>query len=175
MVAIDAKLPALLSGKEQPKDIEEELDLAVLCQQPYKRLFAASARFYEHALTSRQQWADDLRAAHRYNAACSAALAAAGQGEDAKDLHDKERSRWRNQARTWLRADLAAWMKTLNKGSTESHNAAQQSLRHWQEDSDLDGLRNPMALSRLPAAEQEDCHKLWREVEAALNETAAKK
>jgi len=37
----------------------------------------------------------------------SAALAAAGQGEDAAKLDDKERTRLRKQALDWLRADLA--------------------------------------------------------------------
>ncbi len=71
-----------------------------------------------------------------------------------------------------MKRDLAAWRKTLNKGSPESRNLAQQSLRHWQEDADLDGLHNPTALSRLPADEQEECHKLWTEVEAVLKEAA---
>jgi Flp pilus assembly protein TadD len=175
LVAADAKLPAVLSGKEQPKNIDEELQFALLCQQPCKRLFAASARFYLHAFATRPELADDVQAGHRYNGACTAALAGSGEGKDAKDRDEKERSRWRNQAREWLRADLAAWLTAIKDHPSQVRNLAQQTLRHWQNDRDLDGIRNPTALARLPAAEQEECRRMWTEVEAALKEVAAKK
>ena len=44
----------------------------------------------------------------RYEAATAAALAGSSQGEDAGPLDDKERARWRRQALSWLRQDLAA-------------------------------------------------------------------
>src|SRR5215472_4056243 len=50
---------------------------------------------------------DDLQTQDRYNAANAAALAGCGQGEDAAKLNDNERTRLRQQALTWLRADLA--------------------------------------------------------------------
>jgi hypothetical protein len=41
-------------------------------------------------------------------------------------------------------------------------------LRHWKADGDLAGLRDPEALARLPAEEQQSCRKLWSEVDAIL-------
>ena len=51
--------------------------------------------------------ADNLAAVHRYNAACAAALAACGQGNDADNLDGKECARLRGQALDWLRARAA--------------------------------------------------------------------
>ena len=46
-------------------------------------LNCAAARFYEEAFAAQPKLADDLGAAHRYNAACAAALAGCGQSKDA--------------------------------------------------------------------------------------------
>src|SRR5205814_89708 len=72
-----------------------------------------SARFYAEAFAAQPALADDLKVGHRYNAACYAALAAAGMGEDTARLDDKEKSRLRKQALDWLRADLTLWSKQL--------------------------------------------------------------
>jgi hypothetical protein len=39
-------------------------------------------------------------------------------------------------------------------------------MRHWQQDSDLAGVRDAGALAKLPQAEQEDWRKLWADVKA---------
>jgi hypothetical protein len=118
--------------------------------------------------------ADDLNAGHRYNAACSAALAATGQGEDAAKLIDQERTRLRQQALHWLRADLGMWAKRLETGQPADRVAVQQALKHWQQDSDLAGLRDALALAKLPAEEQKACNKLWTDVAALLKKAEEK-
>ncbi len=52
----------------------------------------------------------------RYNAACAAALAGGGQGQDAGRLSDQERAGLRKQALDCLRADLRAWQRLLEQG-----------------------------------------------------------
>jgi hypothetical protein len=37
-------------------------------------------------------------------------------------------------------------------------------LRHWQQDTDLDGVRDAKALASLPAAERDAWEKLWADV-----------
>ena len=54
---------------------------------------------------------------HRYCAACYAALAGTGQGEDAVKLDAKEQTRLRKQALDWLRADY--WQRYLFHPDTE--------------------------------------------------------
>src|SRR5262249_32852177 len=164
--ALEAKLPVLLEGKAQPVDAAEQRDLAELCKS-YKRLYAVAARFYAAAFAAQPKLADDLQTQDRYNAACAAALAAAGHGADAAKLGDGERTRLRRQALEWLTADLAAWEK-LMKDRPQERARVQKTLRDWKVDLDLVGIRETEALAQLPSAEREACRKLWAEVDTLL-------
>ena len=62
----------------------------------------------------------------RYNAACSAALAAAGKGIDKPPLDDQAKTRWRHQALEWLKADLTYWAKQAESGEPEAKALANQ-------------------------------------------------
>jgi serine/threonine-protein kinase len=166
LAALEAKLPAFRKGQFTPRDAAERLGLADVCQA--KKLPPAAARLYAAAFTADPRLADDLGAGHRYNAACSAALAAAGQGEDATPLDDQERAHLRRQALDWLRADLVLHTKQLERGQPADRAAVQQNLKHWQEDSDLAGLRDKVALSNLSADEQKEFAQLWADVAALL-------
>jgi tetratricopeptide (TPR) repeat protein len=162
--ALDEKLPAFLEGKQKP-DEAERVAVAWLCQQPYKRLYAASARFYAEAFDAKRELASDPGNGHCYNAACSAALAAAGKGDDApKD--DNDRAALRAYALGWLRADLAAWKKLLDGGNPQARATVQAKMKHWRADADLLGVRHPWALLRLPADERRPWQKLWADVAA---------
>jgi hypothetical protein len=48
----------------------------------------------------------------------------------------------------------------------------QETLHHWQRDLDLAGIRNPAALAKLPAEEQQACRQLWQDVAALLQQAA---
>jgi hypothetical protein len=41
-------------------------------------------------------------------------------------------------------------------------------MRHWQADPDLAGLRDAVALARLPEGEQAACRDLWARVSSLL-------
>jgi tetratricopeptide (TPR) repeat protein len=172
LAALEAQLPALLKGEFQPRDTAQRLELAGVCQ--VKKLHHTAAGLYAAAFAADAKLADDLNACHRYNAACHAALAAAGQGEDAAKLDDKERTRLRQQALAWLRDDLALWAKQLENGQPADHVTVQQTLKHWQQDTDLAGLRDAAALAKLPAEEQEACTQLWADVAALLKKAEEK-
>jgi eukaryotic-like serine/threonine-protein kinase len=164
--ALEAKLPALLKGEFRPGDNGERLALAAVCQA--KKLPHAATDLYAAAFAADPKLADDVKAAHRYNAARNAALAAAGQGEDAARLDDPERSRLRKQALDWLRADLGLRGKQLEGDKPADHTEARQALRYWQTDADLAGIRDKEALARLPAEEQKAFAQLWADVAATL-------
>src|SRR5262249_42545489 len=153
-------------GEEKAASAQESLDVALMCR--HKRRYAAAARFCAGAFAAEAKLADDPKAFHRYNAACCAALAAAGHGEDAATLDDKERTRLRQQALDWLRADLALRTKQLETGNPADRAAAQRALRHWQKDPDLAGLRDRAALAKLPAQERKAFARLWADVAALL-------
>src|SRR5262249_48442588 len=142
-----------------------------------KRMHAAAARFSADAFAAEPKLADDLMAGHRYNAACYAALAAAGQGEDAARLDEKERARLRTQALDWLRADLALHTKRMQSGKPADRAAVQSAMKHWQKDTDLASVRDKDALDKLSDQEQKAFAQLWADVAALLMkaETPAKK
>jgi hypothetical protein len=58
----------------------------------------------------------------------------------------------------------------LDKGPAAARTAVQRTLRHWQRDPDLAGLRDAAALARLPEAEQVACRQLWIDVARALGQ-----
>jgi serine/threonine-protein kinase len=162
LLALEGRLPAVLQGQDQPADAPERLEFADLCT--IRKESAAAARFYTDAFTATPSLADDLQAGHRYNAARVAALAGDGRGADAAALDGKERSRWRQQALDWLRAELAAWSKKA-QGPPPARVAVRRTLDHWRVDTDLAGVREPEALGRLPDAERQAWQQLWAEVD----------
>ena len=114
-IELDGRLPAILKREVPPSGTGERIMLAELCQ--YKKLYASSVRFWTEAFAADAKLANDFRGARRYRAACVAALAGSGQGEEAARLDPAGRARQRRQALEWLRADLAAWDEYL-KGRT---------------------------------------------------------
>jgi tetratricopeptide (TPR) repeat protein len=165
LVALEPRLPKVLSGEEGPKDADEAVAFADLCYKTKR--YAASARLYEAALTEFPKLSDDLVAQHRYNSACAAALAGAGQGEGVPPPDDAARAQWRTKARAWLRADLAEWERRL-VGPPAERARIPTVLAHWKVDPDLAGIRDPDALAKFPEAEREEWRKLWADVDALL-------
>jgi eukaryotic-like serine/threonine-protein kinase len=168
LLALDAKLPAILEGKDKPADNAERLALARLCQEPFKKLYAASARFYAEAFADKPELAKNPSNGHRYNAACAAALVGCGHGKDAAKLDEKERVLLRQQALDWLKADLVLWSKQADDENPKAREAVQQQMKHWQTDPDLAGVRDKDALDKLPEAERDAWRKLWDDVAAVL-------
>jgi serine/threonine-protein kinase len=171
-VALEGRLPKLLKGEAQPADPAERLALAQICQE-YKKRYAAAARFYAEAFTAQPTLAVNLNTQDRYNAACAAALAGCGQGEDAAPLAAPERARLRNQALTWLRADLAAMRQLLQTEPDKARLAIAETLKHRQADTDFAGVRDAASMAKLPEAERADWTKLWQDVAVLGKQTAA--
>jgi hypothetical protein len=170
LVSIEATLPKFLSGEVKPTNVDECLALARYCQE-HKKLYRTAHRFYTEAFAKQPKLAEDVQADYRYSAACAAALAGCGQGEDAEQADAAERVRLRRQALACLRADLAAWRQILNKEPANNRDSIAPRMQLWQRDTNFNGVRGPDALSKLPADERPDWQKLWQEVQA-LEQTA---
>jgi tetratricopeptide (TPR) repeat protein len=155
---LDRRLPAILKGESAPSGIAERIDLADLCR--YKRLYAASVRFFTEAFAAEPKLADALWAGHRYRAACSAALGGCGAGEEA--------TRLRRQALEWLRADLVGWTRYLQSATPKDAAQLQRVFRTWQLDLALAGVREADRLATLPATERAAWQKLWADVATGL-------
>jgi tetratricopeptide (TPR) repeat protein len=171
MVALESRLPNVLRGTDKPKSAAEVIEFAFLAYNT--KQFGASARLYSESFRADPKPAEDMTAGNRYNAACAAALAGAGQGDDKPPLDEKEKTGWRKQALDWLRADLAFWTKQAATGKPEAKALVSQQLQHWKVDSDLAGIRDETAITALPADEQKSCRALWAEVEALLAKAQA--
>src|SRR4029077_7390379 len=102
LVALDARLPAVLKGDDRPAGPSEQVEYARLCY--YKGLYAAAARFWKEAFAADPTLLG--KAGHGYDDACKAALCGSGQGEDNPKPDEAERARWRKQAFEWLRCAL---------------------------------------------------------------------
>jgi tetratricopeptide (TPR) repeat protein len=155
--ALEKKLPDALAGKS-PLRAAERLEFARVAV--LTRRYRAGARLYAAAFSANATLAEDLRAAHRFQAACSAALAGCGKGTDsAKD--SKEQARLRKQALGWLRADLAGRSKLADSASAAERASTLARLRAWRSVPDLAGVRDAESLARLPEDERADWRRLW--------------
>jgi tetratricopeptide (TPR) repeat protein len=172
LIALEKRLPDLLSGEEQPRDNAERLALAHLCLR--KRLTVSASRLFTEAFAADARLAESLPAQHRRNAACMAALAGCGKGEDAAGLDAKERARWRQQALDWLRADLRLWARMLDKDSPPARALLQRTLLLWQQHVDLAGVRDEEALTALPEPEQKAWRQFWTDVNTLLQKAQGK-
>jgi tetratricopeptide (TPR) repeat protein len=162
-------LQAFLDGKYQPQDNDERVALLGACQ--FMNRTRAMARLYADAFAADPSLMKELGAGHRYNAARVAALAGCGQGADATGLADEEKARLREQARRWLRADLAARASAFDTGSKATRGAVRMGLTRWRNEPDLAGLREPGELNKLSADERKQSLALWAEVGAVLART----
>jgi len=166
---LDERLPAIVAGRERPANLQEQLEFARFLAI-YKREYRAACDFYAAAFAADPNVAGDPRLPHRYNAARSAALAAAGKGDDAADLDDKERDGLRQRALDWLRADLGLWDKVAS--DPQAHATIRQVLTSWLHD--FAAVRDAAALAKLPEDERAAWWKLWDDVAAVLKKAEMK-
>ncbi len=164
--AIDARLASIVDGKDKPKDNAERLELAYRAYD--KSLFATSAKLFTEALENDRTITGDGRSINRYNAACSAVLAASGRGKDETQADDGTKVKFRQQAIGWLEAELAASTKSLESGSTELKTSVLKMLDHWKKDADLSSIRDEKELAKLPDVERAAFAKLWSKVDQLL-------
>jgi tetratricopeptide (TPR) repeat protein len=169
---LDKRLPAILAGKEQPRSPQEQIGFASFCAE-YKRLHIAAVRLFSAAFAADPKLANDLRSQHRYNAACAAALAAAGKGEDAEALAVEEWAWLQERALDWLRADLTVYARLAAKGNAAARQLVQQRLAHWQNDDDLIAVRDKEWLAAMLNFDRARWQKLWADVAALQKEAAA--
>jgi tetratricopeptide (TPR) repeat protein len=157
---LDARIKAVLEGATLRDNLER---VALAGRANDTRRHAAAAQLFAEALEADPKLAADRRAHHRYNAGCSAALAAAGEGVDSP-REAAARARLRARALVWLQADLDAWKAVVATPTPGARAAVVATLRHWQQDSDLFSVRDPRALARLPNDEHSAWQALWVDV-----------
>jgi tetratricopeptide (TPR) repeat protein len=171
MAALDSRLSAIIKGVQQPKDNAERLQLAPRACD--KALYITAAQLWGDAMATDPKLGDDRNNQIRYNAACAASLAAAGRSKDKPELDEAGRTKLREQALGWLRADLSAWKQTLMVTDPAKKALVTQVLTYWKGDGDLAVIRDAMELAKLPEEERRECEKLWADVDVVLKSVAS--
>jgi tetratricopeptide (TPR) repeat protein len=169
LLALDQKLAAIQQGYAQPAGAAEQLALATLCQI-YKKHFAGATKFYASAFDAAPQFAVDLSKPYRYNAACAAALAAAGQGKDAGQLEPKDKTKLQQQALAWLQADLELRQQQAKSKNPAAVQMLIKQLSRWRTDPDLAGVRDAKELAQLPESQRKEWQALWATVDQLLQQ-----
>ncbi len=154
----------ILADQSQPANAAERIELAIYCSSLGKRDYVTAAEHYKIALDEKPE----LGTAHRYNAACCAALALAEHGNDAAELKPDQESRWRQQALAWLSADLESLSQAASSNDLDTKQRAHQTLSHWLRDADLNGVRDPEQLDALPEHDRQAWTALWQSVREQL-------
>jgi len=169
-LALSERIPAILKGDDRPATTGDRLAIAMMLYD--SKRFASSSRFFADAFKADPRVVEDRIVQNRYNAACAAALANAGQGRDEAKPTPEERETLRGLALTWLRAELDAWRKFQKAGGEPEKRRLAFTLKHWKEDTDLASIRDPEALANLPEAERGSWHALWADVDTLLRPDA---
>ena len=164
-LTLSNRFPAVLRGDDKPKTNAERLGFALMAYD--RKHFIVAARLWAEALAADTKLGDDRQNWHRYNAACSAALAASGQGTD-EPPDNTAKVKLRHQALDWLKAELTAWGKLLETGPPQARPTIVQTLDHWKQDTDLAGIRDADGLAKLPVDEQKAWRALWADVDSLV-------
>jgi hypothetical protein len=85
---------------------------------------------------------------------------------DAEQLDVKEPARLRQQALTWLRADLDRWTQRVEQGQPKERQFARKVLEHWQRETDLAPVREAESLNKLAAEERDAWRRSWGDMQA---------
>jgi tetratricopeptide (TPR) repeat protein len=106
-----------------------------------------------------------------------AARAGAGASRDSAWLPDDYRRELREHARQWLGERLAAHGNSLRDTDRHRRDAewnarrtVDEILGGWKKSADLEGVREPGSLAKLPEDERADWQRLWAGVDALLAE-----
>jgi serine/threonine-protein kinase len=165
LLAVDARLPAILAGTERPTDVPTQLALAEWCFK-HKRLPATAADFYASVFSTQPSLAVDPEAGYRLNAARAAALAGCGVGSDAAKLDDAKCAALRKLALKGLMAEYNARAERHRVGKPGDRTVVATAVRAWLTSEDLAGVRDEAALAKLPAGEGRGWEALWAKVAA---------
>jgi serine/threonine-protein kinase len=170
LMALEPRLPAVMSGCEAPANAEEAASFARLAYAQNRPEVAA--RLWAQAFAASPDLASDLVAMNRFQAARAAVRAGTEGAGEPTDSEADSRAKWRRQAVQWLHADLAASTAILDSGTPSQRAAVARRLSRWQTDPALAPIRDEPALSALLEGERRSLRALWDGVRAARSANA---
>ena len=153
---------AFLQEEYEPQENVERLALVGECR--FRNLNCAAAKLYADAFAADPTLTEDARCRHRYNAACAAALAGAGVGDDAEKLSETDKAAWRKQSCKWLTSELESMARRMQSAPTENRDPSIWLLKQWQNNPAFSSLRDASALEKMSPDERQECTTLWTAV-----------
>ena len=159
LLVLAERLPEIRKGIDKPAAMGERLELADLCT--LKRHYVSAARYYGEIVGTAPRSAANLLSHDRRIAASAAVLAGCGHGEESAALSEAERSRWLEQARAWLRAELVDHSRTFDGGSSPDRSAVFRALAELQIDPAVVWLRNHDTATGLSPTDRHNFGTLW--------------
>jgi serine/threonine-protein kinase len=159
LIGLEARLPAVLDGRDHPTDAETMAEFARLAFARHE--YEASARLWSEAFADSPTPAIDSVAGDHYQAARAAALACTGTSRP------EARTQWLEQAVAWLETDLSSSALVLESGTARQHAAIARRLGRWQVDPALAGLRETRLVSDLSESKRLSLQDLWRRIDDA--------
>lgn len=163
LAALEPRLEAFVAGAEHPSDAKQSLLLAELCR--LRGRYVEAVRFARDAFTADTALASDPTFGYRFEAACAAALAGAGDEREGAAVENTARRDLRRQAREWLLADLKSWNHILDELGPKARPRIINTLERWRASPRLAVLRDQDRVDLLDEAERSECRALWREVD----------
>ena len=160
-------LPAFLTGTWQPSSNDERLALTGVCQ--FQGLAAHCARLYTDAFAADPALATRPDPDLRFAAACAAAMAAGGVGQDSGSLNPAQRTDMRAAALKWLTDDLDAMTAQLNLGDHDSSDRFERNLKLWRSTSELASVRRESDLQKLSPDAIDQWNTFWSSVDEKLD------
>jgi len=130
--------------------------------------FADAAHAFDKWMQLDPAGASDVTHGGRYNAACFASRAAAGEGRVFPPLDDAAKAELRQKARTWFADDVAEWRRRCEAAGIVPPDEMVKTLARSKEDGDLAPIRDEEFTSKWPEDERKACAALWAEVDALL-------
>jgi tetratricopeptide (TPR) repeat protein len=159
-----ARLEELAAGRADPASSAEGLEFAELVSRLPRRRYVAAVRLYGWAFAADPALAGTFP--HRYNAACLALRAAAGQDEEMTTFGVEEWGYLSGLALKWLRAELGR--VAANAKDPKRRQEVREELAHWKRDGDLTSVRDPEWLAAMPPADRRAWQALWDDVNGLL-------
>jgi serine/threonine-protein kinase len=168
LMGLEARLPAVVDGRDHPSDAEETAEFARLAFARHE--YEAAVRLWSEAFADSPTLATDPIAGDHHQAARAAALAWTGNSR--LEASPEARARWREQAVAWLEADLSSAVAALESGTSRERAAIARRLGRWQVDPALAGLRDAPSMTVLDDSERLSLQSLWRRIDDARKRAA---
>src|SRR5205823_627300 len=146
-------------------------EIAHVCSRPFQRRYALAVRLYSEAFAAAPGLANPGLSGipedpHRYNSACSAILAGAGQAVDLTTLGIDEWGYLTDLAHRWLRAELAA--RATQANDPKNRAVVHDHLWWWKQDPGLATVRDPRWLAQMTPSDRKAWESFWADVDTAL-------